>query len=390
MIYGISGKTGGGKSYEAVVTHIIPTVTQQKRKVVTNLPLNVEHFVAVFGEYCRDLIEVVDGHFHNFGGERPFSKIEHYLQYEHWKNELNQGVCFVIDECHLPLGKGKTNNEVKEFYSMSRHYGFDITLLTQNFRKVDVDIRDLVDVHYRCIKKSFIGQMDKYILKVHDKASNSTQSVINTEEREYEEKYFKFYQSHTKSAKPVQEAAAKDVKLWYDNWFIKGAALMLLFGIYMVYTAFQQQAEKDKKLEQIKNKKHNPVQQKVPDQYASNQPAAIGQSQQLKPKEPVKPKKPKHPYYKVQLHIAGWMDITDAGKRTKLYHIAASQNGQYMFEMNHIDLALAGYSLSVKAQCLIEITYNDYSDFLTCDAPRVGLEPQNNVPNPDGMVAKNF
>jgi len=389
MIYGISGKTGGGKSYEAVVNHIIPTITQQKRKVVTNLPLNVEHFVAVFGEYTRDLIEVVEGHFHNFGGERPFSKVEHYLQYETWKNELNQGVHFVIDECHLPLGKGKTNAEVKEFYSMSRHYGFDITLLTQNFRKVDVDIRDLVEVHYRCVKKSFMGQMDKYILKVHDKASNSTQSVINTEEREYEKKYFKFYQSHTKSSKPVQEAAAKDVKLWYDNWFIKGAALMLLFGVFMVYTAFQKQAEKDEKLEQIKNRKHNPVQQKLPDQYANNQPVVISQLQPPKPQQKDEVKKPTHPYYKVSLHISGWAQYNDRGILKKNYHISASQNGQRIFQMNLFDLAMAGYKTIVRSQCLIEIQFEDYHDYLTCDSPKIEIMPDQNIPASD-IVANNF
>lgn len=390
MIHGISGKTGGGKSYEAVARHIIPVITKQKRKVVTNLPLQVEHFCAVYGEYCRDLIEVVDGQFHNYAGERPFSKADHYLQYEDWQNENGQRVYFFIDECHLALPQGSTEKEVKEFYSMHRHYGFDIMLITQNFRKVDRDIRDLVGNHYRAIKKSMMGQDDKYILKVHDGASNTNQSVVATHEREYEPKYFKFYQSHTKSDTSIKEASPNDIKKWYDNWFIKGAVVMLLFGIYMVYTAFQQQVEKDEKLEQIKNKSNTPVQQKVPDQYAVNQPVSIGQSQPPKPKEPEKPKKPKHPYYKIQLHIAGWMNITEAGKRTKLYHISASQNGQHMYTMNHIDLALAGYSLSVKAQCLIEISYQDYTDFLTCDAPRVGLEPQNSVPNPDGMVAKNF
>ena len=115
MIHGISGKTGGGKSYEAVARHIIPVITKQKRKVVTNLPLNIEHFCSVYGDYCKDLIEVVDGQFHNYAGQRPFSKAEHYLQYEDWQNEDGQRVYFFIDECHLALPQGSTEKEVKEF-----------------------------------------------------------------------------------------------------------------------------------------------------------------------------------------------------------------------------------------------------------------------------------
>lgn len=394
MIYGISGKTGGGKSYEAVVNHVIPTVTQQKRKVVTNLPLNVDHFCAVYGHYCRDLIEVVEGQFHNFGGERPFSKVAHYLQYEDWKNDNNQGVCFVIDECHLPLGKGKTNHEVKEFYSMSRHYGFDITLLTQNFRKVDVDIRDLVDVHYRCIKKSFMGQMDKYILKVHDRASNSTQSVINTEEREYQQKYFKFYQSHTKSAKPVIESAANDVQLWYNNWYFKGMIPMFLLAGYLVYSGFvnskpepvkpptPKQAPATIPVQQIKSPGQLPHQDK--NQYATVQP------KQVKPEPEPQVKKPIHPFYKVQLHISGWMQNRYRGRLVKDYHITASQNGQVVFEMNLVDLALAGYKTIVRSQCSIEIQFEDYHDYLTCDYPRVNIDAGSNVPDSSDMVAGNF
>ena len=101
MLNGISGKPGGGKSYEAVVTHIIKVITVEKRKVVTNLPLNIEHFCNVYGEFCRDLIVVVDGQFHNYGGERPFAKKEHYLQYEDWKNEKGQKVYFFIDSSTL-------------------------------------------------------------------------------------------------------------------------------------------------------------------------------------------------------------------------------------------------------------------------------------------------
>jgi len=45
MIYGIVGRPGGGKSYEAVAFQVIPAL-KSGRKVITNLPLQIEHFVA--------------------------------------------------------------------------------------------------------------------------------------------------------------------------------------------------------------------------------------------------------------------------------------------------------------------------------------------------------
>lgn len=380
MIHGISGKTGGGKSYEAVVRHIIPTITEHKRKVVTNLPLNVDHFCSVYGEYCRELIEVVDGEFHNYGGERPFAKKEHYLQFENWKNENGNRVYFFIDECHLALPSGGCDKEVKQFFDMHRHYGFDIMLITQNFRKVDRDIRDLIANHYRAIKKSMMGQDDKYILKVHDGSSATNATVVATHEREYEKKYFKFYQSHTKSDQSIKEAAPADVKKWYDNWFIKGSVVFMVVAMFLLYLGFKQQADKKAAIEESKPA----VQQSAP--VASQ---ALLPSQQLPPeflKQQAEAKKiiedrerekeaeeKKHPFHKVALHIAGWAEYTELGKLTKNYYFSATQNGQHIFELSLRDLTLAGYSVIVRSSCSIEISYKKYHDFLTCDSPRIGV-----------------
>ena len=57
-IFGIEGKPGSGKSYEAVAYHVIESL-KKGRKVITNLPLHLEHFVAVFGQDVVDeLIEI--------------------------------------------------------------------------------------------------------------------------------------------------------------------------------------------------------------------------------------------------------------------------------------------------------------------------------------------
>lgn len=382
MIHGISGKTGGGKSYEAVVRHIIPTVTEHKRKVVTNLPLNIEHFCAVYGDYCRDLIEVVDGEFHNYGGQRPFSKKEHYLQFEDWKNEAGNRVYFFIDECHLALPQSGTDKEVKQFFDMHRHYGFDIMLITQNFRKVDRDIRDLIANHYRAIKKSMMGQDDKYILKVHDGSSATNATVVATHEREYEKKYFKFYQSHTKSDQSIKEAAPSDIQKWYDNWFVKGSVIFFVVAIFLMYLGFKKQSDKktqDKAQVTQQNSvgSGSPVQAiapTLPPEFLAQQAEAKKIIEQQKKEEEAEQKK--HPFHKVGLHIVGWGEYMELNRLTKNYYFSASQNGQHIFDLSLRDLVLAGYSVVVRSSCVIEITYRKYHDFLTCDAPKVGAFDQ--------------
>lgn len=381
MIHGISGKTGGGKSYEAVVRHIIPTVTEHKRKVVTNLPLNVDHFCSVYGEYCRELIDVVDGEFHNYGGQRPFSKKEHYLQFEDWKNENGNRVYFFIDECHLALPSGGCDKELKQFYDMHRHYGFDIMLITQNFRKVDRDIRDLIANHYRAIKKSMMGQDDKYILKVHDGSSATNATVVATHEREYEKKYFKFYQSHTKSDQSIKEAAPSDIKKWYDNWFIKGSVIFMLFAFFLLYLGFKKQSDKNDipvetlSANQVKTSlspnKSPVLQQQLPPEFLKQQAEAKKIIEEREKEKEAEQKK--HPFHKVGLHIVGWGEYTELGRLTKNYYLSASQNGQHIFELSLRDLVLAGYDVAVRSGCVIEISYKKFHDFITCDAPKVGV-----------------
>jgi zona occludens toxin len=95
MIFGISGRPRSGKSYEAVKHHVLPTL-KDGRKIITNLPLFVDHMKASLGHQVGDLIEMVDGEFHNFGdGNRPFSKADHFLRYNTWRNEKNQGPVFL-------------------------------------------------------------------------------------------------------------------------------------------------------------------------------------------------------------------------------------------------------------------------------------------------------
>jgi zona occludens toxin len=377
MLNGISGKPGGGKSYEAVVTHIIKVITVEKRKVVTNLPLNIEHFCSVYGEYCRELIVVVDGQFHNYGGERPFSQKEHYLQYEDWQNDKGQKVYFFIDECHLAMPMQGTDKALCEFYSMHRHYGFDIMLITQNFRKVNRDIRDMIQNHYRAIKKSMMGQDDKYILKVHDGASSSKASEVATHERTYEKKYFAFYQSHTKSDVSVDESKSADIKTWYSHWSIKASVCFFIFAIFIFTKAFTDIEEKTKseELPSVESVVENPTLKsdlptdtKVTDKKAAKRLTAREQEYSSM----LKHSKKYHPFYKINLSISGYAEYKENGRSTKVVYFSANQNGQHVFTLKSVDLLLAGYDVRVLTECAVQIKYLDYEDFITCDAPRQG------------------
>lgn len=400
MINGLSGRPGSGKSYEAVVRHILPAL-QAGRKVVTNIPLNIDWFCNVIGHECRDLIVQIEGGFHNYGGKRYFSEAEHFLRYADWRNEKNQGVFFVVDECHLCMPKltkeVSTQQELKEYMSMHRHYGHDILLLSQNFRKVDTDIRDMIQNCYFTIKKSFLGQDDKYILKV---AEGVSRNIVAVHERDYEKKFFPAYQSHTKSVGSVQEATTPDVKIWWKNKFIYGGAVCAVLFVMSLMNFFSQRQDHDKKVAEIAEKQkttapHVQTTTANQPQIASVQQMQPNQGQRIPPQqkqapEPVseekpeqnKPKLKKHPLDGLYLSVIGASaDYTRTGRYQKLVYIAVSRNGQLLKEISSADLALAGYELRIMNDCMIEIHYEqEYQDFLFCDAPTQEVNFANTMP----------
>ena len=396
MINGIAGKPGGGKSYEAVKSHVIPAL-KEGRRVVTNLPLNIEHFAAVYGEVVRDLIVIVEYNYHDYGNAKPFQKIEDWLEHQNWKNVKGQGVLFVIDEAHLSLpsrmrkGSGVDISNVLEFLSMHRHYGFDVLLITQNFKKVHADIRDMVQLVYRCIKKSMFGQDDKYIIKVHE---GCTTQVVNTDEREYESYVFKFYKSHTKSEGQIVEATTRDVTPWHKTGLMKLSYVVMFLASLMVINLIHKITKDDepivsevKKSEPVVSKpkpittkstvtKSTSVNQALPtvsvpaDVVVSSVPAFVVDEEELEHNRIVALSKERHPFSKVGLSISGYAEDLNY----KIFYFSAQQNGQHVFTITTKDLLLAGYDIQVLSDCMVVIEFHKYKEYLTCNRQSIGVK----------------
>jgi len=406
MINGIAGKPGGGKSYEATKNHVIPAI-KSGRRVVTNLPLNIDHFASVYGEHVRDLIVIVQYDFHDYGNLKPFSRIDDWLEHQDWKNEKGQGVLFAIDEAHLSLpsrmqrGTGQDITKVLEFLSMHRHYGFDVLLITQNFKKVHADIRDMIQLVYRCIKKSMFGVDDEYIIKVHE---GCTSLVVNTDERAYEPYVFKFYKSHTMSEKSIEEATTVDVVPWWKHSLMFGAGFML-FIFLLVLVFLLNHIFSDEEQSDVSLTKESPVpqvldenkqlpsagdtslslpteEQQISQSLSQNRklPTPISEPKQFNEyKDMVEKSKSYHPFYKVELAVSGFAQ--DYG--FKIMYFSARQNGQHIFTITNRDLALAGYDVRILTDCSVKIKYFDYVDFLTCNAP------SQSVPGSKELIASN-
>lgn len=371
MINAITGRPRAGKSYESVIFHILPAACEG-RLVVTNIPINKEAVAKFYSQEVADLIIVVKSNFTDYGMVRPFAVPDDYTKYD-WKNEKGQGPLFVVDEAHLSIGRD-AKKEILEYLSLHGHYGHDIIMVTQNPQKLHRDLKDMIEVCHRCIKKSVFGDDTHYIKKTYHGVSGRNEDYVREEEREYKTQYFQFYQSHTQSSIAVDEAKPKDanaVMFPRKKLIIGMLVLAVPMSIYFFGKMISPSAPK-----QTASTQSNQAQQvQQTNQTQSVSAAPVPQA----PKPQAEPEIPHHPFYKVALHVDGIAFYTLKGREYKEAYFVASQNGQSVFTIASADLRMAGYDVAIYGDCLVRLTYNKiYDDWIVCDSPTIAV----NTPEP--------
>nr|WP_314898792.1 zonular occludens toxin domain-containing protein [uncultured Deefgea sp.] len=371
MINLLLGQPGGGKSYEAVAFHILPNL-EDGRRVITNLPLNLENIhSAVLGSNkllsCRlERIPVYSGE----DVETYRNDFEQASDFDDpWRDEATgRGPLYVIDECHKMYPRVGCDKKVLEFFAEHRHAGIDILLITQAYGKLSPDLRDMVQMVYRVKKMTAFGKSTSYIRKVQDGIRGE---VMSTSEREYDSKYFQFYKSHTASGSAVLEADAKDHSPSYLKW--KRASYFLILGslAYMAFLLFwpKSHAEEVKKLQLVTQTKAA-----IPDLTNITPPAVEMpvMDKKVVSASPVQVVK-NHPFNGLTIHISG---LLTAGQR-HLYSFVIAQNGMPVASQSSEELKTAGYTVDYVSDCIAKITYPDVSPFYArCDLPKQAPVPE--------------
>lgn len=373
MIYLIAGRPRSGKTSESVKYHIIPAI-KSGRKVITNVPLNIDYIIKIHGPDTEDLVTVVDFNFADFSSgvnTHFFSQPEHYQ--DEWRNDKGQGPLYVVDEAHFPIPKGKTSDSLKNFFTMHGHYGIDIILMSQQPRQIDLAVLGLVEIVYRTIKNTSLGSDKTYTKKVQDGWRGE---VVNTEQRRYDKTVFPYYKSHTQSKKAVLEAAASDIKPLWQHWSFKGSAIMFILFIVIVMSIDVNPLDTEEpeevslpSVDQLKPKFSEPSLSDEPTVVSDLSFPSVDSSRPLEPKQK-KESNPYHPYHKIDLHISGHSEYGEFGNPSMFIGFAASRNGQVMFSVSSKDLILAGYDVYLLNPCLVHLKFESYDDYITCDTPK--------------------
>lgn len=382
MIQGIEGIMGSGKSYEAVTFHILPAL-RQGRKVITNLPLNLEQIFAVNPEY-KSLLEVrrlpqrIHGDWDadaagrgeqafmvrgNGQSDPPpedstvFGTVWDY--YDTWRDEDGKGALFVIDECHVALPKIGTDKQVIQWFKLSRHFGSDVTLLTQNFRDVNSSIASLLAVMVRLRKADILGKTG-YIRKVH---GGFRGALIDTQQRQYKPEFFYFYKSHTQGGE-VKEASMSDVTPFLVKFNRFKWVWLGLGAIFVIWAFFP---KKDQNLLGVKTAlvpKQSISTTSLPYVAStSDLPVPRVQNQQTVTPAPTLP--PLEPLSGKLLHIVGQVAMPPR----QITAFVVSDGTRRLFDLTSDDLQNMGYSFTLLASCSGWLEYKSHRRAITCDAP---------------------
>ena len=365
--------------------HVLPML-QAGRRVVTNLPLIVDHFKAIDPSFeplivLRTVAQPIRGRWvsRNAGTDKPLYELfeDGHVEdppvdafafggvwdyFDEWKGEDGNGPAFVIDECHISMPKIGTNPQMIEWFKMHRHFNADVLLMTQQFRDMSQPIAGLIAILVKVRKADILGKANQYIRKTH---GGYRGAVISTEVRKYQPQYFSLYKSHTQG-NAVSENSARDmktplnVKLDRLKWGFFGSALLL--GLYFFVPGCTTTTAK-------------PGAQPVKAQSPLIAAPVSALMQSASPASAADPEAVPDPYKTKGLHIVGYLSKQGA----KMYVFAVSQAGLTIATVTDQELRQAGFRLKPLTECVVAVRWppEPYHS-VTCDAPRVAAGHDSN------------
>ena len=230
MIIFHEGLPRSGKSYEAMVFHIVPALKAGRPVQAYIEGLDFEKIASVCElplERVQELLTQIT--------------VDQVKQVPDWA-KLNSLV--VIDEAQdfWPTQRQPLPDDVTKFVTQHGHKGIDILLMGQDLRDVHNLWRRRVDMKIVFMKRDMIGKDQTYKYTVYKARKTDRDTVfeeISNGVREYDKKYFGTYLSHVDNT--VQTGNYKDdrANLFKTKAFRFWLPLALVLGIvaigYLIY-----------------------------------------------------------------------------------------------------------------------------------------------------------
>lgn len=370
MINLMIGASGGGKSYETVVYHILQAL-KAGRMVITNMPLNVDEFCLIEPSF-RELI-VLRHKSKDPNAAHPFSVVQDYE--DDWKHpDTGDGPFYVVDEAQKVIPRGQTARAVDEWYAEHRHARTDVMLISQSIGKLSKAIVDNAQIMYKVRKAVALGKPNHYIRKVYDGPRGY---VIDESQREYLPQYFRLYKSHTR-ANGGMEALAHDISPAYKRW-AKYSYVTMIVGVFILVRTFWPSSDgAGDSSASARTEEHavGTVSSSTPKPrrpQTSNMSSGYDSYSQPTPTPtptPTPDPRERGPFGNLGIHVAGHIE-TEKGEQHYLFQL--TQNGQTLRYLTTKEMNLSGYEVEPQGPCAAKITYDETWQFASCSAGTVSM-----------------
>ena len=229
------GLPGAGKSYEAVVFHIIPAI-KDRRTVVSNIRgLNVEKIAELSAqpvELVRLLIINVEP------AEQDSESKEIQRCIDEMCDKTPDNALIVWDEIqdYFPSGNYKLPINQQKFWTEHRHRGLDIIVMGQDRSDCHKIIRNRIRTVIYFLKLEAVGRPNKYKWEIYQKQQFGRFVKTGSGTRDYDPQYFGTYASvRRETVKKGVYATERTNMLANSRGLVFGVPLAFVAAIYSVY-----------------------------------------------------------------------------------------------------------------------------------------------------------
>ncbi|WP_283149423.1 zonular occludens toxin domain-containing protein [Silvimonas soli] len=222
------GLPGHGKTWEAVVYHILPAISKQ-RKVFTNIRGmdhgKVSELTGVHVDRVSELLVQIE-----WDDTRRIDKL------------VENDALVVIDELQdFWPAKGQVSPEITEFVTQHRHRGLDLVAMGQDLRDCHALWKRRVENKVVFVKQSALGRDHKYAWTMFKAKGPEKFQKINNGTREYEPRFFGVYKTKRDDATNMEHYKDDRANLLKTKFFrfqlplvfiMAGVAVWYLWGFF--------------------------------------------------------------------------------------------------------------------------------------------------------------
>lgn len=231
------GLPGSGKTYEAMVKHILPALSDG-RLVVTNVDgLGEIDYLSSISQLVNQPLSHVQKNI-VFLDKDQVSKINLYVP---------DNALVVIDELqnYFPSGRERLSPDIVSWVSEHRHLGIDVVVISQDIKEVHNLFRRRVDRKICFLKLDALGVKSRYQWSLFKSVGDAKFEKVSSGIEVYQPKYFSVYKSHASQEVSTSLYVDRRAVFW-NSLKVRFIFVFFLLGViffpYYLYRQFRSES----------------------------------------------------------------------------------------------------------------------------------------------------